>query len=102
MLLENISVFISFIIIGFISIWLFFAYYTYKLSSGIKKALGPEYHLLPNKWPGIDNPDTREAIKRSPELIKYRNIKIKLFISLLSYILLVVVPFMGISYYYAN
>jgi len=92
----------SFIVVGFISIWLFFAYYTYKLSSGIKKELGTEYHLLPNKWPGIDNPDTREAIKNSPVLTKYKNIKIKLFIGLLGYILLVVIPFMGMAYYYSN
>lgn len=92
----------SFIVLGFICIWLFFSYYTYKLSSGIKKALGAEYHMLSNKWPGIDNPDTRKAIKSSPELTKYRSIKTKLFVTLLGYIFVVVVPFIGMAYYYAN
>ena len=47
-------------------LWAFFAYYTYKVTTGIMKQLGVNYYLIVSRWPNVDNPDTRQAIKDSP------------------------------------
>ena len=73
-------------------LWLYFSYLTYKQLSGIKRRLGTEYYLLPNKWPGFDNPDTRKAIRESPELSKIHRTRTRIFIISIAYFFVVIIP----------
>ena len=93
---------LPFVITGFFLLWLLFSYYTIKLTTGIKKALGSNYYLLPNKWPNIDNSDTRKAIKDSPELTLTYKVKNRLFVVLLVYLFTILIPTLVFIYYFGS
>jgi len=99
-ILNNITLIISMVCITGVLIWLYGAYYGYKLSSGIKKTLGYEYYLLTNKWPNVKaNPDIRHAIEGSKELSTYSgksNFAAKVF---LLYIAVISIPIIGAIFY---
>jgi len=98
--LEKISTYIPFIIVGWFCLWVLFAYYTFRLSIGIKKSLGSNYYLLPNKWPNSrDNPEIRNSIKSSPELTKLNKVKTISFIALLSYLAFIIIPIFIVAFY---
>ena len=101
-IVQNINALASIMFICWLVLWTFFAYYTYKVTSGIKKQLGGNYYLIVSRWPNVDNPDTRQAIKDSPELTRYYKLKNKAFIACLAYLVIIVIPFFTAAFYYGS
>lgn len=79
-ILGNLNWVIPIVGLGFIFLWFKFAYFTIKVLRGVKKALGSEYYLLPNKWPNVQsNPDVCRVIEESQELSSLNEKKLKAF-----------------------
>jgi len=86
------------VFIGF-AIWVFGAFHSFKLISGIKEAMGTAHYTLPNRWPGYDNPETREIVNKSTLLKHHKNKRAFWLKAFFIYVLLVITPVMASAFY---